>query len=126
MAPLASLNNITSGCRCGLNINHTLQVGTPNVAVVSPDKITHTDCVQTYDEMPALVRPRHALASWTSPRLGNNSNRPIVNEETGEQSQMMMVVDSNAHDMTSEDTESADSDPKYSDYASELDLEGPE
>ena len=61
--------------------------------------------------MPAPVRPRHALANWTSVRLGNNPNRPMVNDETGEQPQMMMVADSNTHDMTSEDTESTNSDP---------------
>ena len=80
MAPLGSWNNISSGWGCRLNINYTPQVGIPNVAVVSPDKITHTDCVQTYDEMPAPVRPRHALANWTSIRIGNNPNRPLVNE----------------------------------------------
>ena len=126
MAPLASWNNITSGCRCRLNINHTPQVGIPNVAVVSPNKITHTDCVQTDDEMPVLVRPRHALANWTSFRLGNTPNRPMVNKETGKQPQMMMVADSNIHGMTSEDTESANSVPIYSDYGSELNLAGPE
>ena len=36
--------------------------------------------VQTYDEMPAPVRPRHALANWTSIRIGNNPNRPLVND----------------------------------------------
>ena len=60
-------------------------------------------------------RPRHALSIWTSVRLGNNPNRTMVDEETGEQPQIMMVADSNTHDMTSEDTESADSDPIYSD-----------
>ena len=124
MAPLASWNNITLGCGCRLNINHTPQVGIFNVAVVSPDKIIHTDRVQTYDEMPAPVRPRHALANWTSVRLGNNPNRPTFNKETGEQPQMIMIADSNTHDMTSEDTESADGDPIYSDYGSELNLEG--
>ena len=92
--------------------------------MVSPDKIIHTDRVQTYDEMPALVRPRHALANWTSVRLGDNSNRPTVNEETGEQSQMMMIADSNTHDMASEDTESADGNPIYSVYDSDPNLEG--
>ena len=38
----------------------------------------------------------------------------------------MMVADSNTHNTTSEDTERADSDPVYSDYGSELNLEGPE
>ena len=92
--------------------------------MVSPDKNTHTDRVQTYDKKPAPVRPRHALANWTSFRLKNDSNRPTVNEETGEQPQMMMIDDSNRHNMTSEDTESTDGDPIYSDHGSELDLEG--
>ena len=119
-----SCNNITLGCGCRLNINHTSQEGTPNIAVVSPDKIIHTDRVQTYDEMPAPVIPRHALANWTSVRLGDNPNRPTVNEETGEQSQMMMIADSNTHDTTSEDTEGTDGDPIYSDHGSDLNLEG--
>ena len=95
MAPLASWNNITLGCGCRLNISHTPQEGTPYVAVVSPDKIIHTDRVQMYDQMPAPVRPRHALANWTSVRLGDNPNKPMANEETGEQSQM--IADSNTH-----------------------------
>ena len=76
-----------------------------------------------YGEMPALVRPRHTLANWTSVRLGDNPNRSTVNKETGEQPQMMMTDDSNRH-MTSEDTESTDSDPIYSYYGSKLNLEG--
>ena len=59
MAPL--VNWFTMGCRhrcrCRLNINHPPQLGAPNVAAVSPDKIIPTDRVQTYDEMPASVRP---------------------------------------------------------------------
>ena len=50
----------------------------------------------------------------------------MVNEETGEQPQMMMIADSNTNDTASEDTESTDGDPIYSDYGSELNLEGPE
>ena len=46
MALQASWNNVILGCRCRLNINHTPQEGTPNVALVSPDKIIHTDRVQ--------------------------------------------------------------------------------
>ena len=88
--------------------------------MVSPDKNICTDRVQTYDEIPAPVRPRHALANWTSVKLGDNPNRPTVNEETGEQSQMMMIDDSNRHNMRSEDTESTDGDPIYSDHGSEL------
>ena len=75
-------------------------------------------------KMPTPVRPRHALANWTSVRLGDNPNRPTVNDETGEQSQMMMIADSNTHDTTSGDTETTDGDPIYSDHGSDLDLEG--
>ena len=77
-----------------------------------------------YNEMPAPVRPRHALANWTSVRLGDDPDRPMVNEETGEQTQMMMIADSNTHDTTSEDTDSTHGDPIYSDYGSEHNLEG--
>ena len=44
------------------------------------DKIIHTDRVQTYGEIPAPVRPRHPLANWTSIRLGDDPNRPTVQE----------------------------------------------
>ena len=43
IALLAIWNNVSKGHRCGLNINHTPQVGVPIVAVVSPDKNIHTD-----------------------------------------------------------------------------------
>ena len=52
--------------------------------MLSPDKIVHTDRVQTYDKMPATVRPRHALANWTSVSLGKDPNRPTINIEKGE------------------------------------------
>ena len=58
----------------------------PTIAVVppSPDKMVYNDSVPTYDGPPVPVRPRHILANWTSVRLGNNPNRPTVNErETG-------------------------------------------
>ena len=59
MATLA--NGHTLGCRhgCGhrLNINCLPQPGAPKVAMVSPDRIVTPDRVQTYEEMPALLRP---------------------------------------------------------------------
>ena len=113
MAPLA--NGFTMGCghRCGhrLNINHTPQLGAPKVAMVSSDRVVTPDRVQTYDEMPAPVRPWHALANWTSVRLGNDPNTQQGNdEETGEQSQNMMIADSNVIDITSEESDSTDDD----------------
>ena len=42
--------------------------------MVSPDKIETTDRVPTYNEMQAPVSPQHALANWTSVRLGNDLN----------------------------------------------------
>ena len=35
-----------------------------------------------YDEIPAPVRPRHALANLTSVSLRDNPSRPMINEET--------------------------------------------
>ena len=76
------------------------QVGAPNVDAVYPDKIIPTDMVQIYDEMPAPVRHQHALANWTSVRLGNHCNaKKGKEEETGEQSQIMMIADSNTIDL---------------------------
>ena len=87
MAPLA--NGLTighrHGCGHGININHPPQPGAPKIAMVSPDRIVTTDRVQTYDEMSAPVRARHALANWTSVSLGNNPNRLTVNERETEQ-----------------------------------------
>ena len=82
MAPLASGTGITIGCRCRIHIDQTALVREPAVAVVSPspDKIVYNDSVQTYNEPPAAVRPRHALANWTSVRLGNDPNRPTLTE----------------------------------------------
>ena len=59
MAPLANCLTMGCGhgCGCRLNINHPPQPGAPKIAMVSPDKIVTTDRVQTYDEMPAPVRP---------------------------------------------------------------------
>ena len=116
MAPLG--NCFTMGCGHGhrhrLNINHPTQPGAPKVAMVSPDKIVTTDRVQTYDEMPALVRPQHALANWTSVRLGNDPyTQKGKEEETGEQSQIMMIADSNIIDITSEDLDSTNADLTY-------------
>ena len=56
------------------------QPGAPKIAMVSPDRIVTTDRVQTYNKMPAPVRPWHALANWTSVSWSNNPNRPTVNE----------------------------------------------
>ena len=98
MAPLA--NGFTMGwghgCGCGLYINHPPQPGEPKVAMVSPGRIVTTNRVQTYGEMPAMVRPQHALANWT-----------------GEQSQIMIIADSNTIDITSEDSESTEDDLVY-------------
>ena len=59
MAPLA--NGFTMGCRhgcgCGLIINHPPQPEECKAAMVSPDRIVTPDREQTYDEMPAPVRP---------------------------------------------------------------------
>ena len=60
------------------------------------------------------MRPQHALANWTSVRLGNDPNaQKGTDEETGEQSQIMMIADSNTIDVTSDDLESTDVDLVY-------------
>ena len=79
--------------------------------MVSPDRIVTPDRVQTYDEMPAPVRPQHALANWTSVRLGNDPNtQKGKDKETGEQSHIMTIANSNTINVTSEDSESTDDD----------------
>ena len=116
MTPLAnwSIMGCRYGCGCRHNINHPPQVGTPKVAAMSPDKIVTTDRVQIYNEMPAPVRPWHPLANWTSVRVGNDPNTKTgKEEETGEQSQIMMIANSNTIDRTSEDSESTDDDLVY-------------
>ena len=82
LAPLVSGTGITIGHGCRIHIDQTAPVREPTIAVVpqSPDKIVYNDRVQTYDEPPAAVRPRHALANWTSVRLGNDPNRPTMTE----------------------------------------------
>ena len=82
IAPLSNRTNAPIGCGHRLNIDQTCQKEKEtSIAVVPPsDKIIHTDRVQTYDEIPALVRPRHLLANWTSIRLGDDPNRPTVDE----------------------------------------------
>ena len=111
MVPLANGFTMGHGYRhgCGLIINHLPQPGAPKVAMVSPDRIVTPDRVQTYDEMLASVRPQHALAIWTSVRLGNDPNtKKGKDEDTGEQ--LQMIANSNTIDVTSEDWESTDDD----------------
>ena len=82
LAPLGSGTGITIGHRHGIHIDQTTPVKEPAIAVVPPsqDRIVCNNRVQTYDEPPAAVRPRHTLANWTSIRLGNDPNRPTVTE----------------------------------------------
>ena len=88
------------------------------------DKIRHTDRMQTYNEIPTLVRPRHPLANWTSIRLGDNPNRPTEDEISG-QLQWNMLDESNRQrqNRTSDETESANGEPIYSDYGSKHSIE---
>ena len=128
MAPVAS-GTMTKGCGCRLRLHQTPLVKEPAAAVVSPlpDRVVHNECVQMYDELPVLVRPRHPLANWTSIRLGNNPNRPTVNERGTEQSTHNSVIDTNEQqnreseqqDSELDDAQSMDLDLMYSDYSSE-------
>ena len=96
MAPLDS-GTMTTDCGSRIHLHQTPPVKEPAVAVVSPsaDRVFHNECVQMYDELPAPVRPRHPLPNWTSVRLGNNPNRPTVNERETEQSTYNSVNDTN-------------------------------
>ena len=65
-----------------------------NLAVVAPtDSIVHTDRVQTYEGDLAQSRPRNSLANWTWVDLGNNPNRPRVDEITRKQLQLNIFDD---------------------------------
>ena len=82
--------------------------------MVSPDRIVTTDRVQMYDEMPAPVRPLHALANWTYVRLGNEANTQMGKRRRNRGTiTIMMIANSNTIDITSEDSESNDDDLVY-------------
>ena len=117
------------GCRHEIHLDQTPPVREPTIAVVppSPNRIVHNDSIQTYDELPVPIRPRDALAKWTSIRLGNNPNRPTINERETEQLTYNSVIDttglqnreSEQQDRESDDAQSTNSDLMYSDYSSE-------
>ena len=118
IAPLTNWISVIKGCRHGIFITQTPQE--PEIAVVPPsDKIIHLDRVQTYEELPAQPRPRKSLANWTSVRLGNNPGRPTVDDISHGQLQWNMLDNNNGcrqtHNRPSEDTESVEGDPIYSD-----------
>ena len=79
------------------------------------------------DEPAAAVRPRHALANWTSIRLGNDPNRPTMTEMATGQLIYNTVIDSTGpqngdsgqQNRESDDEMSADAELIYSDYSSE-------
>ena len=86
------------------------------------------DRVQAYEGYPTLTRLRAPLANWTSVHLGNNPNRPTVDEVTREQLQWNMFSDNNTdyrpgqewrHDIHDnrpwDEMESIQGDPIYSD-----------
>ena len=56
LVPLAS-GTMTMGCRHAIYLHQTPPVKEPAVAVVSPspDRGVHSECVQTYDELPVSV-----------------------------------------------------------------------
>ena len=117
MTLLANWTNENNGCGHGISIPQASKES--EIAVVPPTpthKIVYTERVQTFDEIPAPVRPRHPLANWTSVRLGDNPNRPTVDEITQGQQQWNMFND-NAHGQNynrpSDETESVEGDPIY-------------
>ena len=107
--PLANWTSVIKGCGHGIFIQQTPQEA--EIVIVPPiptQKIVHTGRVQTYDEIPALVRPRHQLANWTSVRLGDNSNRPTTDKVTQGQLQWNMfndnIANGQSHNRPSDDT----------------------
>ena len=127
IAPLASGTRITIGHRCGLHIDQTAPVKETAIAVIhpSPDKIVYNDRVQVYDEPPAVVRPRHALAYVTSIRLASDPNRPTITEmETGQLVYNIMIDSTGPQNRESDDAQSTDGGLIYSDDSSIHHLEG--
>ena len=133
-ASLANWTSVIKGCRHGIFINQTPQeseiaVAPPMHKTVYTDKIEHMDRVQIYEELPAQPRPRQPLANWTSVRLGNNPNRPTVDEITQGQQQWNMFNDNTHrqnHNRPSDETKSVVEDPVYldgDDATSRSDLE---
>ena len=120
ITPLANWTSVIKGHRCGILFNQTPQK--PEIAVVPPsDKIIHMGSVQTYDDLPAQPRPRKPLAYWTSVRLGNNSERPTLNDISHGQLQWNMLNEHGhrqKHNRPSERTESVEGEPIYSDQDS--------
>ena len=129
--PLGNWTSVVKGHEHGI-INENDQSQTMqqeserHLAVVEPtDRIVHTDRIQTYDEEPALARPRPPLANWSSVNLGNNPNRPTVDEITKHGPQWHIFCDDNIenrpgqrhndyHNRTSDDAESVEGDSIYS------------
>ena len=75
-----------------------------NLAVVAPtDRNVHTDRIQTYEGDPAPIRPRKPLANWTWVSLGNNPNRPTVDEITKNQLQWHIFSDNNTENRPGKD-----------------------
>ena len=113
--PLVNWTSLAKGCRCGFTgrcdtpqISPVQQEPERNLAVVAP-----TDRIQTYEGDPASARASNPLANWTWVRLGNNPDRPIVNEIMREQRQGQRP---NSHNnRASDDTENAEGDVIYSD-----------
>ena len=87
-ATLANWTSMIKGCGHGIIINQTPQEPDRNLAVVpTTDRTAHTNRVQTYEGDLTPTRPKAPLANWTSVSLGNNPNRPAVDEITWEQLQ---------------------------------------
>ena len=128
--PLGNWTSAAKGHGCGIDQSQTppmQQEPDRNLAVVAPmDRIVHTDRFQTYEGDQTPTRPRNSLANWTCVGLGNNPNRPTIDEITRTQLQWNIFDDNstenrpgqrhNDHDSrTSEATESVEGDPIYSD-----------
>ena len=99
----------------------------PGIVVVAPsDRIVHTDRVETYDKEPTPARYRPTLTNWSWVDVGNNPNRPTVDEITRNRLQWHIFCDKNmgnrpgqrcsdCYNRTSDDTESVGGDAIYSD-----------
>ena len=105
-APLANWTSVIKGHGGSIFIEQTSQE--PEIAVVPPtDRTIHMNRVQTYEELPTQPSPRQPLANWTSLRLGDNPDRPTVDDISHGQLKWNMLQDNNRqrqrHNRPSED-----------------------
>ena len=120
IAPLANWTSVIKGQGHGIFINQSPSETNSCNSPTFRQEYTPRH-VQIYDELLAQSRQRKPLANWTSVRLGNNTDRPTVDDISHRQLQWNILNDNNEHghrqrhNRPSKDTESVEGEPIYSD-----------